>query len=295
MSNQIIGRTCFWVLLAGIAAAAQGAPGPKTVTLLPTYAPDSHLTYSVVIHSAIGTRATMDTNAAVDMHVLPGATPGNFDAELKFTKYATTVKADLPADQTSLEQQSSATDHAAQTMTPAHFRVSPGKIEIIARPNGADFDQPVEMLEELVRTDGLPNGPVGVGNHWTFTRSRDIPTMNFSVAIAMDCSLTAFGEQNGQPTATITIHSHGSTPLPPGALPGSQEMAAQGLVPEASVAFDTDATSIYRANDAVLESTTSETNNQMHIKFIGPSPNAQTMDTTIHSTSTVRLESNGSK
>ncbi|HXR97668.1 MAG TPA: hypothetical protein VN709_07475 [Terriglobales bacterium] len=295
MSTQIIGRACWLVVLAASAAAAQASPGPKTVTLLPTYVPDSHLNYSVVIHSSIGTRATLDTTAAVDMHVLSGATPGNFDAELKFTKYATTVKADLPADQTNLEQQSSAIDHAALTMTPAHFRVSPGKVEVIARPNGADFDQPVEMLEELVRTDGLPNGPVAVGNHWTFTRSRDIPTMNFSVALAMDCSLTAFGEQNGQPTATIVIHSHGSTPLPPGSLPGSQEMASQGLVPEASVAFDTDATSVYRAKDAVLESTTSETNNQMHIKFIGPSPNAQTMDTTIHSTSTVRLESHGNE
>lgn len=279
MNLQIIRRSALAAALMGGAALAQ-------VTLVPTYAPNSHLFYSVAIHSAIGTRATMDTDAEVDMHVLPGATPGSFDAEMRFTRFKTTVKADSAADQAGLAQQSAATDHAAMTMAPAHFRVTPQKFTTVSRPQGPDYDQPVEMLEELARTDDLPTGPATVGNRWTRERSRALPTMNFSVALTMDCSLTA---ADGK-TATIAVHSHGSTPLPPGSLPGSQAMAAQGLVPEATVSFDTTATSVYQATDAILQQTTSDTHNRMHIRFVGPSPQAQTTDTNIDSSATVKLE-----
>ncbi|MGH9479128.1 MAG: hypothetical protein ACRD1A_07850, partial [Terriglobales bacterium] len=150
--------------------------------------------------------------------------------------------------------------------------------------------QPVEMLEELVRTDQLPAGAVGVGSRWTGERSQPIPTMNATVVLHLDCALTALGESGGVPAATLTVHSEGTSQLPPNTLPGSQDLAQQGLIAEATVSFDTDSTSIYRRRDAVLLKATSETHNTLLLHLVGPSPLARTTDTHIDSTATVTLE-----
>lgn len=280
---------CAAALAAGWAAAQAPA-----VTLVPRYTPNSHLFYSLVINSAIGSDATMVTTGEIDMHILAAAAPGSFDAEMRFLKYATTVKSASAADQTALAQQTATSDQAAQSMAAARFRVAAGKITVLSRPAGSQYDQPVEMLEELARDDSLPPGPASVGAQWSRHRTRQIPTMNFSVALKLDCSLTAVGPGpgafSGQPAATIVVRSQGSTPLPPGSLPGSEALAAQGLVPEATVSFDTTATSIYRVADAILEQTSSETHNRMHLSLVGPSPDARTTDTEINSTATVQLE-----
>lgn len=270
-------------LLTGLAAQA-------SMTLTPHYPANAHLFYALTIHSAIGSRATLDTKAEVEEHILPGATPGHFEAELRFTQFQTTVKATSPDDEKALSDQAAATAHAALSMQPPRFQVTPEAFTVESRSPGGDYDQPVEMLAELVRTDDLPTGPVHVGSRWTRQRDQPIPTMNASVKLTMDCSLTALGGANGQSTATIAVHSDGNTQLPPNALPDSAALAAQGLVPEAHVSFSTDSTAVYRVADAILQQTTSETHNAMEIRFVGPSPNAQTTTTNIDSNATVKLE-----
>ncbi|HUX68753.1 MAG TPA: hypothetical protein VMV31_14805 [Terriglobales bacterium] len=271
------------------AQAATPTPAPGQITLIPRYTAGAQLTYSVAIHSDLGGKATMDTAAEVAMRILPGATPGAFDAELRFTQFSTTVHGD-PAVLPGLQQQAAATDHAALAMTPPRFREAQGHFQVLARQAGAAYDQPVEMLEELVRTDALPRGPTAVGARWSRHRTRQLPTMNTSVALTLACHLAAVGTVAGQPAATITVRSQGDAPLPPNALPNSQALAAQGLVPEATVAFDTTATSVYRLADAVLLQSHSQTHNLMRIKLVGPSPQAGTQDSDINSSATVKLE-----
>jgi hypothetical protein len=282
-------HTPWWAGVLALAGLAM-AQAPAAVTLVPSYKPGQKLVYSASIQSQIGADATMNTVAEIEMDILPGATPGHFDTAMHFTKYATTAQATNPANQASLAQEAASEDHAALSMTPTRFRVAPGMITVLARANGPSYDQAVEMLEELARTDSLPEGPVSVGNHWTRERSRAIPTLNFSVALTLPCALTSFGNLDGQPTAMVTIHSDGSTPLPPGSLPGSQQLAAQGLVPEATIRFDNDTTSQYRIADAVLLESQSQSHNHMEIRFIGPSPNARTTETDIASSATLKLE-----
>jgi len=281
-----VGSIALTALLA-LAAAAQ-MPS-KAVTLVPDFAPGSVLTYSVAIHSNVGTHIQMDIKAEIAMHILAAATPGNFDAELRFTQYTSTVKADNPTDQQSVAAQAAATDHAAQSMPAVHFRINGSQFTTVSRPQGADYDQPVQMLAELARMDTLPTGPTTVGARWTRVRTQQIPTLNFSLPLTLECQLTAVGTLDGQPSATVVVHSHGSSQLPPGSLPGTQQMAAQGLIPEATVGFDTTATSRYRLPQAILDLATSTTHNTMDIRFIGPSPQAQTSNTYIDSTATVKL------
>lgn len=290
MRSQIIGLLALTAIL-GCGAAAQTAPVPaaQTVTLLPAPAAGSTLTYSVVIHSKIGTRAQLDTTAAIAMHILAGATPGRFEAEMRFTHYATAVKATDTADQSALAAQAATTDQAAQSMPAARFQVDGQRFTVVSRPEGSEYDQPVQMLAELARMDTLPAGPTPVGTRWTRVRTQKIPTLNFSLPLTMECQLTAAGTLDGHPSATVVVHSHGSAKLPPGAFPGTDQLAARGLVPEATVAFDTTATSRYRLPDSILELAQSETHNTMYIRLIGPSPNAQTSTTDINSTATVKL------
>ena len=273
--------------LLALAAAAQ-LPS-KPVTLVPDFAPGAVLTYSIAIHSEIGTRVQMDTSAEIAMHILAGATPGNFDAELRFTKYSTTVKADNATDRQSVAAQAAATDHTAQSMPAVRFRVDGQQFTTVSRPQGANYDQSVQMLAELARMDTLPTGPTTVGARWTRVRTQQIPTLNFSLPLTLECQLTAVGMLDGHLSATVVVHSHGSSQLPPGSLPGTQQMAAQGLIPEATVGFDTTATSRYRLPQTVLELATSTTHNSMNVRFIGPSPQAQTNNTDIDSTATVKL------
>lgn len=256
---------------------------------MPSYASGETLYYSIAIHSNIGGKATLDTTAEAAIAILAGAAPGRFDAEARFTRFTTAVQAD-PDDLAALKKQSSDTDQAATSMGAARFRMTAGQFTVISRPNGPQFDEPVEMLEELVRTDALPTAPVTVGEHWTRTRTRAIPTLEFSVPLTLDCVLTELAPVGSVRAATVTVHTTGHTPLPPGSLPGSQELAAQGLVAEAAVGFDTTATAHYRLPDSVLLESTSENHNSMQIKLVGPSPHAGTTNTDIDSTSTVKLE-----
>lgn len=276
-------------MLAFAALALAQAAVPTTVTLVPHEVAGSTLYYAVAIHSDLGGKASMDTAAEIVMRILPGGAPGGYVTEMKFTKFATTVHA-AGSVLAGLQKQAAGTDHAALTMTPARFQAGPGTFQVLARQVGPDYDQPVEMLEELARTDALPSGATAVGSQWTRHRTRDLPTMNASVALTLQCQLTAVAAVAGQPAATITVRSQGNTTLPPNALPGSQAMAAQGLVPEATVAFDTTATSLYRVADAVLLQTHSDTHNQMHIKLVGPNPQAGSQESDIDSTASVKLE-----
>ncbi|HXE31029.1 MAG TPA: hypothetical protein VN515_04440 [Terriglobales bacterium] len=271
--------------VAAIAAGSLGAQSPARVSLVPNYQPDSHLFYAVTIHADIGPQSTLDTDAEVDMHILPGASLGNFEAELRFTRFHTVVKADA-ASQAALSAQVADTDKKAVSMAPVHVRSTTGALTLVSRAAGADYDQPVEMLEELARTDELPSGPASVGNQWTRQRSEPIPQVNFSLALTLECTLKALDAR----TATLQVHSFGSSPLPPGSLPGSDQMAAQGLVAEPTVSYDTDATVQYRVPDAVLEQTNATTHNHMQIRYVGPSPDAHTSEIAINSTSTVKLE-----
>lgn len=291
MNTSIIKRSARAAIAALALAAAAAAQAPAAaVTLAPAYHPGARLDYAIAIHSAIGTQATLDTAAEAEVHILAGAAPGSFTADVRFTRFKTTVQAQDASDRAGLEQQAAATDQAAAAMKPVRFQVSGRDLHILARPPGADYDQPVEMLEELMRTDQLPAGPVAVGSHWTGERAQPIPTMNASVALRLDCALTSLGDTGGVPTATLTVHSEGRSDLPPNALPGAAELAKQGLMATASITFDTDSTSIYRRADAVLLKTTSDTHNTMVLKLVGPSPLARTTDTHIDSTATVTLE-----
>ena len=276
-------------LIIFFAGTAVAAGAQSSISLVPKYPPGGTLYYSIAIHSTIGAKATLDTTAEAAITILPGAAPGRFDAQARFTKYTTAVQAG-PDDLAALQKQSSDTDQAATTMGASRFRMAAGQFTLVARPNGPQYDQPVEMLEELVRTDALPAVPVAVGEHWTRTRARAIPTLNFSVPLTLECALTEMAPVNGVPAATVTVHTTGRTPLPPGSLPGSQELASQGVLAEATVGFDTTATDHYRLADAVLLESSSENHNSMQIKLVGPSPQAGTTNTNIDSTSTVKLE-----
>lgn len=296
MRFQIIGRLALAGSFALAALAQAPAPaGSQAITLVPALPAGSVLTYSIAIHSAIGTRAQLDTSAQATLHVLAGAAPGRFEAELRFTQYTTKVQAADPADQKSLATQAAATDQAAQSMSPIHVRVdlnAPGSsFTVISRPAGSAFDQPVQMLSELARMDTLPAGPTAVGARWSRVRTQPIPTLNFSLPLTLDCQLTAVGTLDGQPSATIVVHSHASGQLPPGSFPGTQQLAAEGLVPEVTIAFETTATSQYRLPQTILEAAHSETHNNMLVRLVGPSPQAQTSNTDINSTATLKLVS----
>jgi len=245
--------------------------------------------YGVTLHSTIGNRATIGTTAEVEIRILTAGGPNNYEATLRFTRFATTVESTDAQAKAGLVKQSADTDHAAVTMQPVKVKVTPDTFTIESRSPGADYDQPVEMLTQLARADVLPSGPVQVGSSWTRVRTQPIPTMNTSVALHMQCSLVAVGEAGGQPAVTLRVVSTGNAELPAGSLPGSDELARQGLVAVATVGFNTDATSEYRRADAVLLSSKSETRNHMHVKLVGPSPNATAYDTDITSSSTVKL------
>ncbi len=275
-------------LVAGLLLAPLAAQVP--VTLLPRYTVGERLLYSVAIHSTISSGAVLDTTAEAELRVVAAPAPGKFTATARFLRYTTKVQAQSPADLAGLQRQSAATDHAATSMAPAEFAVTPGSFKTLSRQAGAVYDQPVEMLQELARTDSLPTGPTAVGAAWTRTRRRAIPTLNASVPLRLDCSLNAIAPYAGQPAATIVVHAQGSAALPPGSLPGSKALAAQGLVAEATVRFDTTATSHYRIADGVLLETSSTSHNNMRINLVGPSPAAKTTNADIHSTSTVKLE-----
>lgn len=291
MRYTCVARLGLGIAVAVSLAAAQG--NVSNVTLEPRYTPGAKLLYAITIHSMIGLKATMDTTAEAEMSILPGATPGSFSAAMRFTKFSTTVQSDDASARGDLVKQAAATDAAATSMAPARFEVDNGAFKVLYRQTGPAYDQPVEMLEELARTDELPSGAAAVGDHWTRQRTRAIPTMNFSVPLTLDCTLTSLGQVDGQPAATITVRSQGNATLPPGALPGSDQMAAAGLVPEATIAFDTTSHSQFRVADAVLLETTSETHNQMNLKLVGPSPQAGSSVTDINSTATVKLEKSG--
>lgn len=260
-----------------------------SVGLVPTYRPGTHFFYSVQVHSVISTRATLDTTAEVDMQVLPGSTPGHFRTAMRFTSFATTVKADAATDQAALSVQAATTDKAAVSMQPPEFEVSATGVQVLSRATGPDYDQPVDTLEELVRIDSLPTTAVAVGAHWTRTRSRPIPGINASVPLTLDCSLAAVSTQDGVPTASLHVQAQGQAVLPPDALPGAAELKAQGVVPDARVSVSTESTSVYRAADAVLLSIVSSSHNQLQIKLIG-GPQPQSSTTESQSSATVKLE-----
>jgi hypothetical protein len=277
-----------WALVAGFLLTPLAAQAP--VTVAPRYAPGERLTYAIAIHSTLSSGATLDTSAEAELRVQSAAGPGAFTVAARFTRYTTRIRAQSPDNLAALRKQSAATDHAALSMAPAEFAVTPAAFKTVSRQPGGVYDQPVEMLEEIVRTDSLPSGPTAVGAAWTRTRSRSIPTLNVSVPLRLDCSLTAVAPYAGQPAATIVTRAQGQVALPPGSLPGSKELAAQGLVTEATVRFDTTATSHYRLADGVLLESSSSSHNHLHISLVGPSPAAKTTEADVHSTSTVKLE-----
>lgn len=286
------------LLMPAIPAQAPPPSAAAQVTLVPRYTPGSQLYYAVTIHSEVNTTtnqtqhssATLDTQAEIEMHILAASQPGTFKAEMRFTRYHTTVASADAALQTQLEQKSSHDDASAVAMTPARFSVSAGKFTLESRQPGTDYDQAVDMLSELVRTEDLPSGPVGVGAQWVRTRNRDLPGMNANLPITLHCSLTALGSVQGQPVATIEVHSDGAADLPPGSLPGAQEMAREGVVPMGKISSNTVSSSQFRIADAVLLTSSSETHSQVSIQLISPSPAPQSTESLIHSTGTVKLE-----
>lgn len=281
-------------LSAMLTLAAAQAP----IRLAVTYTPDSWLLYSAVIHTEIvtrsgpgaGLRAVLDTQAEAQLHVLAGATTNNFEMEARFTRYTTTVTADNAQQKAELDKEAAAADQAATSMAAAKFRVAEGHFSIEFRQPGGAYDQAVDMLSELARTDELPAGPVTIGSQWTRARARSIPQTTVSMPLTLHCTLTALGRADGFADATITMDTSASANLPPGSLPGTQELARQGLVPLGTFRFHTEATSRYRVADGVLLETHSDTHSDMKLEFIGPSPQAATSDSDIHSTGTVKLE-----
>ncbi|HET9783476.1 MAG TPA: hypothetical protein VFP94_00830, partial [Terriglobales bacterium] len=185
------------LLLLPLALPAQTAPAPTSaaaqVTLVPRYSPGAQLYYAVTIHSDINTTtnqtqhssATLDTQAEIEMHIVSASQPGTFQAEMRFTKYHTTTASADAALLAQLEQKSAHDDASAVAMTPARFSVSAGKFTLESREPGSDYDQAVDMLSELVRTEDLPTGPVGVGAQWTRARNRDIPGMSAKLPIVL--------------------------------------------------------------------------------------------------------------
>ncbi|MGH9413063.1 MAG: hypothetical protein ACRD0Y_04915 [Terriglobales bacterium] len=286
------------IWFCAILALAAVAQVPGSIRLATTYTPNSWLLYSISVHSTLVTattqhaamHATLDTEAEAQLHILPGATTNNFEVSARFTRYKTTAATDNPAQKAELEQQASATDRAATSMKPAVFRVANGTLRITFRQPGDNYDQPVDMLSEIVRNDDLPSGAVTVGAQWTRTRTRSIPKTTIAMPLTLHCRLSALGSEAGEKTAVIVINSAASANLPPGSLPGSQQLAREGLVPLGKFSFNTVATSTYRAADGVLLGTKSQTHSNMNLQFIGPSPQAVTSDTEIHSTGSVRLE-----
>lgn len=275
------------VALFGLSAALAAQ---AKVTLVPRYVPGTHLYYSVLIHATITSRATLDTKAEVEMTILPGAQPANFTAALRFTRFATTVQAAQPDDQAALTVQAATTDRAALTMEPARFAISPGGVKILARAAGPQYDQPVDMLEELARTDNLPSGAVAVGGTWTRHSNRPIPTVSATVPVTTDCTLASVGAAGADPTVTIHEVSNGDADLPADSLPGASTYTAQGLTVEAHISIQAEATAVYRLSDAVVEQITSESHNRLLIKLIGPNPQAGTSATESVSRATVKLE-----
>lgn len=286
------------LLPAVLLLSALAAQIPARVTLVPTYTAGERLYYSVSIHTDINTtvnqgapsHSTLTTEAEIELHILPGAQPGNFQAEMRFTRYHTTAQSADPSTQAQLQQKMAQDDADAAGMTPARFQVAHGQFSILARQPGGQYDQAVDMLSEMVRTEDLPTGPVSVGAQWTRARSRQLPGMNASLPLTLHCSLTALGSAQGQPTATIAVHAEGQADLPPTALPGADALARQGFVPIGKLSSNTTATSQFRAADAVLLASASETHSQVSIQLIGPTPQPQTTDSLIHSTGTVKLE-----
>lgn len=291
-------RECKAIIgLAAVLTLVAAAQTSQTVRLATTYTPDSWLLYSVSATTKIATRtsqgavhATLVTQATAQLHVLPGAATNDFEIAARFSQYRTTVTADNAAQQAELEKQAAATARAAAAMAPARFRVVNGVFSIVFRQPGDNYDQPVDMLSELVRDDVLPRQPVAVGARWTRTRERAIPTTTISMPLTLRCQLAALGSEHGERTATIAVDSAGSANLPPGSLPDSQKLASEGLVPLGAFSTKTMATSIYRVADGVLLATRSQTHSSMQLQFIGPSPQAATSDSEIDSTGSVKLE-----
>lgn len=285
---------------AALTAAWAQAPGSTAaVTLKPSGQPGTVYTYSVTVHSQIlrtagpgmPQTATLDNTAEVEMRVLPPSAPGALDVQMRFTKDTTTVQAE-PDLQSALEQEVQATDKAAMAMDPVHFRTSAdGEFQTISRSTGDDYDQPVIVLDEIARADSLPVGPTNVGDHWTRARSQAIPTMHYSIPLTLQCALTAVGRVEGRQVATVTVHSHGDSQLPPGAIPDLNQLASQGVVPTASIEFTSDSTSQYTVPNAVLTYTASKSHNVLHLVLSASGQPSQSSDTTIDSTGSVKLDS----
>ena len=276
------------LVLFALGVLAQ-SPGGASVTLVPNYTAGEHLDYVISMRTSIVGQAQLRIAARADMRILPGAAPGRFTAVLRFTRFHSSVQAANPALRASLTRQAAATDRAALRMTPLRVQASAGAFRVLARAQGGVYDEPVEMLSELARTDVLPSGPVAVGDSWTRVRHQAIPSVQADVTLTLDCRLSALGRFDHAPAATITLRSRGQANLAPGAIPASPALAARGLVPTGSATFDTTATSVYRTSDAVLERVTSVSHNGLVIRYVGPGPAEPPSDTEIDSSATVTL------
>lgn len=273
---------------------AQTPRPPATVTIQPRFTPGEVLRWQIQIHSAITrdmngqiSSASMDNQTSAQMRIVSSDATGTV-AELTITQYRTRVSG-MDALATSLRASEDQTAAAATLMPPVRVKiVAGGANQTLSAPVGDQFAEPVTMLEQLARTDSLPSGATHVGDHWTRQRVQDLPSLHFSLPTTLQCSLTGLQWAANRWLATIAVRSNASSVLPPSAIPGFSDFAAQGYASKATLDVTGDSSGRYDVAQGTLQGATSQTHNLLRIELVGPQPQPLHISTRIDSTGSVQ-------
>lgn len=282
------------IIALTLAAGAQSAPAPPaTVTIQPHWQAGQVLRWRLTIHSTLtrdaegqSQTATLDNHSLAQMKIV-SASPDGAVAELSVLSYKTDVSG-LDAVAGQLRADEDKLSAAAPTLAPLRVRiVNGGENQILSAPQGSEYAEIVNMLEQLARTDTLPAGATRVGDQWTRQRVQKLETLHFSLPTTLRCALRRLDWTPGGWQAEISVTTSADSALPPSSIPNFTEFAQQGYAAKATLNITGTATAKYQVATGMLASASSETHNLFRIELTGPQPQPIAITTRIDSTGTV--------
>jgi len=279
-------------LIAGVlllAGAAAQSPEAKPVTIAIRYTPGSTLYFASTIHSKVNGQPMTDTAAEVAIHILSSAGPDDYLAEAHFTKYAVAATATVPALRAEAESEAAKESQESLALPPVRFHLLRNQVTLVTPPQQPESEA-AENLEAFLRNDDLPPAPESVGDHWQSTQNYPAGIGGVSLATTLDCTLIQVGEYQGEPAATIEVHSQGSSQLPAAALPGLSELVAQGAKVAVQLAAEGTFTVQHRLSDGISVMSTAVEHEHLHVVVTGPDGQPHAQDTEVVDEETVSLE-----
>jgi hypothetical protein len=145
-------------------------------------------------------------------------------------------------------------------------------------------------LEGFLRNDDVPTTPEPIGGRWQNRQLYPTGIGDVSLPTVLDCTLASVGVYQGEPAATIVVHSQAGGELPAAAVPGLANLAATGAKVAASMTAEGDFTVQHRLTDGIGVMSTSEEHARIHVTVAGPGGQERTQELDLGTSETVRLE-----